>query len=207
MTPYWVHVWHEIHRALVTLAGVLGNLVGVAPSTAVFMAVYEPIKQVIRIAVSQASCKRMCKYFPAAAVLAARHGPMTMVQAVNDKVTSEQKHVLAPLVAGATSGLVASLIRVPTEVVKQRMQSGELNFGELMRCMQFKAEPVCTALPAQVMKSCCSCSNCPKTHRRGVMPFYCADNWSCTTPSFRQSETNVKFIIIPQANFGVPSMR
>lgn len=34
--------------------------------------------------------------------------------------------MLAPLIAGATSGLVASLIRVPTEVVKQRMQSGEL---------------------------------------------------------------------------------
>ena len=54
-----------------------------------------------------------------------------VVQAVSDKVSSEQKHVLAPLVAGATSGLVASLIRVPTEVVKQRMQSGELNICEL----------------------------------------------------------------------------
>lgn len=71
-------------------AGLWGNLVGVAPSTAIFMAVYEPIKQ-----------------------------------AVHNRSSSDKRHILAPLVAGASSGLAASLIRVPTEVVKQRMQSGE----------------------------------------------------------------------------------
>lgn len=72
-------------------AGVLGNLAGVAPSTAVFMAAYEPIKQAV------------------------------------EKRVPEDKQFLGPLVAGAGSGLVASLIRVPTEVVKQRMQSGEFS--------------------------------------------------------------------------------
>lgn len=32
---------------------------------------------------------------------------------------------LGPLIAGATAGVAASVVRVPTEVVKQRMQSGE----------------------------------------------------------------------------------
>ena len=36
---------------------------------------------------------------------------------------------LAPLGAGAAAGLAASFIRVPTEVVKQRLQSGQLHYG------------------------------------------------------------------------------
>jgi solute carrier family 25 (mitochondrial S-adenosylmethionine transporter), member 26 len=35
------------------------------------------------------------------------------------------KEWLGPLVAGASAGVAASIVRVPTEVVKQRMQSGE----------------------------------------------------------------------------------
>jgi hypothetical protein len=61
-----------------------GNLVGVAPATAIFMAVYEPTK----VALTE-------RYSPQAAFLG----------------------------AGALSGLVASLVRVPTEVIKQRMQA------------------------------------------------------------------------------------
>ena len=60
-----------------------GNLVGVAPATAAFMAVYEPAKK----------------------ALAERCG--------------QQASFLG---AGAIAGVTASLIRVPTEVVKQRMQ-------------------------------------------------------------------------------------
>jgi solute carrier family 25 S-adenosylmethionine transporter 26 len=70
-------------------AGLVGNLLGVAPATAVFMAVYEPIKQEVA------------------------------------KRVPDNRSFLGPLTAGAASGLAASLIRVPTEVVKQRMQSGE----------------------------------------------------------------------------------
>jgi solute carrier family 25 (mitochondrial S-adenosylmethionine transporter), member 26 len=72
----------------VSFAGLVGNLVGVAPATAVFMAVYEPIKQEVA------------------------------------KRVPDNRSFLGPLTAGAASGLAASLIRVPTEVVKQRMQSG-----------------------------------------------------------------------------------
>ena len=44
-------------------------------------------------------------------------------QAVAARVP-EDRSFLGPLVAGMGAGLAASLIRVPTEVVKQRMQSG-----------------------------------------------------------------------------------
>jgi len=70
-------------------AGVWGNLAGVAPSSALFMAVYEPVKQAVY----------------------AR--------------TSEEQHFWGPVIAGAAAGAVASLTRVPTEVVKQRLQTGE----------------------------------------------------------------------------------
>ena len=73
-------------------AGVWGNLVGVAPASAVFMGIYEPVKA-----------------------------------AINSRV-SEERSFLAPLGAGSAAGVVASVIRVPTEVVKQRLQSGQQQF-------------------------------------------------------------------------------
>lgn len=39
--------------------------------------------------------------------------------------TDEQQHWLGPVVAGAAAGAAASLTRVPTEVVKQRLQTRE----------------------------------------------------------------------------------
>lgn len=40
----------------------------------------------------------------------------------------------APLIAGAVAGMVASIVRVPTEVVKQRMQTREfLGAGAAVR--------------------------------------------------------------------------
>ena len=73
-------------------AGVWGNLVGVAPASAVFMGIYEPVKA-----------------------------------AISERV-SEDKSFLAPLGAGSAAGVAASVIRVPTEVVKQRLQSGGVLF-------------------------------------------------------------------------------
>lgn len=73
-------------------AGVWGNLVGVAPASAVFMGIYEPVK----------------------AAIAGR--------------VSDKQSFLAPLGAGSAAGIAASVIRVPTEVVKQRLQSGGLCF-------------------------------------------------------------------------------
>ena len=70
-------------------AGVWGNLAGVAPASAVFMAIYEPVKA-----------------------------------ALHERVP-ENKSFLGPLGAGSAAGLAASVIRVPTEVVKQRLQSGK----------------------------------------------------------------------------------
>ena len=73
-------------------AGVWGNLAGVAPASAVFMAIYEPVKA-----------------------------------ALNERVP-ENRSFLAPLGAGSAAGLAASVIRVPTEVVKQRLQSGKFHY-------------------------------------------------------------------------------
>lgn len=76
-------------------AGVGGNLVGVVPSSALFMAVYEPVKQAIMGRVP------------------------------------EEKSYLGPIGGGAAAGLVSSAIRVPTEVIKQRMQTGMDGMGVL----------------------------------------------------------------------------
>ena len=69
-------------------AGVWGNLVGVAPASAIFMGIYEPVKA-----------------------------------SITERV-SDRNSFLAPLGAGSAAGVAASVIRVPTEVVKQRLQSG-----------------------------------------------------------------------------------
>lgn len=70
-------------------SGVWGNLVGVAPASAVFMAVYEPVKQAVI------------------------------------KSQPSERAFLGPLAAGVAAGIASSVIRVPTEVVKTRMQTGE----------------------------------------------------------------------------------
>jgi len=92
-------------------AGVWGNLAGVAPASAVFMAIYEPVKA-----------------------------------ALNDRVP-ENKSFLAPLGAGSAAGLAASVIRVPTEVVKQRLQSGKLRHHHCLsrRCSRWRCEQVAHA--------------------------------------------------------------
>ena len=39
--------------------------------------------------------------------------------------TEEEQHWLGPVIAGAAAGAAASLTRVPTEVIKQRLQTRE----------------------------------------------------------------------------------
>ena len=73
--------WNNLYR------GLGGNLVGVIPSTAVFFAVYEPMKRVM--------------------------------------ISDADTHLVsANLCAAASGGLASSLIRVPTEVIKTRLQTG-----------------------------------------------------------------------------------
>ena len=69
-------------------AGVWGNLAGVVPASAIFMGVYEPVKQHIA------------------------------------KRVPDNRNYLAALGGGALAGLAASFVRVPTEVIKQRLQTG-----------------------------------------------------------------------------------
>jgi hypothetical protein len=117
-------------------AGVVGNLVGVAPSSAIFMAFYEPVKQAVHQSVSedkqylgpvvagaQPGAGRQ-QLQPAGArrpgVLAAPgHGPLL------SSPRPPPSPPPPPLRAGALAGAAASITRVPTEVVKQRLQTGE----------------------------------------------------------------------------------
>jgi solute carrier family 25 S-adenosylmethionine transporter 26 len=48
---------------------------------------------------------------------------MCPLQAVMARV-GEQQQFLGPLAGGVAAGLASSLVRVPTEVVKTRMQTG-----------------------------------------------------------------------------------
>ncbi|KAL6766704.1 hypothetical protein ACKKBG_A37030 [Auxenochlorella protothecoides x Auxenochlorella symbiontica] len=79
-------------------AGLVGNLVGVAPASAIFMAVYEPVKQRVL------------------------------------KAVDADRAWLAPLAGGVAAGLASSVVRVPTEVVKTRMQTGE--FSNALRALR-----------------------------------------------------------------------
>ncbi|KAI4352769.1 hypothetical protein L6164_006990 [Bauhinia variegata] len=72
-------------------SGLAGNLAGVLPASAIFVGVYEPVKQ-------------------------------TLLKSFPDNLSA-----LAHLTAGAIGGAASSIIRVPTEVVKQRMQTGQFN--------------------------------------------------------------------------------
>ncbi|XP_052190311.1 S-adenosylmethionine carrier 1, chloroplastic/mitochondrial-like [Diospyros lotus] len=69
-------------------SGLIGNLAGVLPASAIFVGVYEPTKQ------------KLLKSLP------------------------ENLSALAHLTAGAVGGAASSIVRVPTEVIKQRIQTG-----------------------------------------------------------------------------------
>ncbi|CAN1842436.1 S-adenosylmethionine carrier 1, chloroplastic/mitochondrial [Linum perenne] len=72
-------------------SGLAGNIAGVLPASALFVGVYEPVKQKLL------------------------------------QVVPENFSAFAHLTAGAIGGLAASFVRVPTEVVKQRMQTGQFS--------------------------------------------------------------------------------
>lgn len=83
-------------------SGLAGNIAGVLPASAIFVGVYEPVKQ------------KLLELFP------------------------ENLSSIAHLTAGAVGGATASLVRIPTEVVKQRMQTGQFRsayeaVGEIAR--------------------------------------------------------------------------
>eukprot|EP00252_Welwitschia_mirabilis_P021909 TRINITY_DN5754_c0_g1_i3.p1 TRINITY_DN5754_c0_g1~~TRINITY_DN5754_c0_g1_i3.p1 ORF type:complete len:317 (-),score=55.35 TRINITY_DN5754_c0_g1_i3:404-1240(-) len=80
-------------------SGLVGNLTGVLPASAIFVGVYEPAK------------RKLLEIFP------------------------EKYNAIAHLLAGTAGGLGASLVRVPTEVVKQRMQTRQ--FGNAPDAVRF----------------------------------------------------------------------
>jgi len=82
-------------------AGVWGNLAGVAPASAIFMGVYEPTKKIVSARAREAASRK------------------------SDGKNIDRYEFLGPLVAGAAAGLASSVVRVPTEVVKQRLQAGQ----------------------------------------------------------------------------------
>ena len=109
-----------------------GNLVGVIPASAIFFAVYEPLKRTaegiwaapppsMSVSVSVSVMDSNVSFpFPRLPLSELPHLlPGTSGWA------PEHKTLVGPIVAGAGAGIAASVVRVPTEVVKQRMQIGE----------------------------------------------------------------------------------
>ncbi len=80
-------------------SGILGNLAGVVPASAIFMGVYEPVKTAV------------------------------------ERRVPENRQFLGSLSGGVTAGLAASFVRVPTEVIKQRMQTGACIHAAHVLCM------------------------------------------------------------------------
>ncbi|KAJ8760653.1 hypothetical protein K2173_015320 [Erythroxylum novogranatense] len=72
-------------------SGLAGNLIGILPASAIYVGIYEPIKQ-------------------------------KLLRAIPENLSA-----FAHLTAGAIGGAASSLVRVPTEVVKQRMQTGQFH--------------------------------------------------------------------------------
>ncbi|CAB4265918.1 unnamed protein product [Prunus armeniaca] len=84
-------------------SGLAGNLAGVLPASAIFVGVYEPTKQKLLKALPEnlsalAHCHKLHRY-------------------ANTFI----------LTAGAIAGAASSVVRVPTEVVKQRMQTAQFS--------------------------------------------------------------------------------
>ncbi|KAL6909558.1 hypothetical protein ACP4OV_001839 [Aristida adscensionis] len=85
-------------------SGLAGNLAGVLPASAIFVGVYEPTKRKLLEALPEnLSAVAHFRLIDVGTIL-----QMQMLQT-----------------AGAIGGIAASIVRVPTEVVKQRMQTGQ----------------------------------------------------------------------------------
>ncbi|GAB4848311.1 S-adenosylmethionine carrier 1, chloroplastic/mitochondrial [Ancistrocladus abbreviatus] len=92
-------------------SGLAGNLAGVFPASATFVGVYEPSKQ------------KLLKLFPEnLSAIAHLHSKCGWDSAWDSMFCPNDNQAQS---AGAIGGIAASLIRVPTEVVKQRMQTGQ----------------------------------------------------------------------------------
>jgi solute carrier family 25 S-adenosylmethionine transporter 26 len=91
----------------------VSTAVGVAPSSAIFMAVYEPVKHWVY------------------------------------QNSSSEQHWLGPVLAGAAAGAAASLTRVPTEVIKQRLQTREFA-GAIGAVRSLAATGTKQQIPSQV---------------------------------------------------------
>lgn len=81
--------------------GLGGNLVGVVPACALFFAVYEPAKRALL--------------------------PIPGDGDGEGTAAHHRRTAVAHLAAAASAGLASSLVRVPTEVVKTRMQTGQFS--------------------------------------------------------------------------------
>ncbi|AQK74563.1 S-adenosylmethionine carrier 1 chloroplastic/mitochondrial [Zea mays] len=84
-------------------SGLAGNLTGVLPASAIFVGVYEPTKRKLLETL-----------------------PENLSAVAHFHIFINTDHIVQLLqTAGAIGGIAASLVRVPTEVVKQRMQTGQ----------------------------------------------------------------------------------
>ncbi|CAJ1937957.1 unnamed protein product [Sphenostylis stenocarpa] len=109
-------------------SGLAGNLAGVLPASALFVGVYEPIKQkLLRIfpenlsAFSHLTCVKSMNFGHWSSEASGISLTCIGVDALSILSCFCSWH---PILC-AIGGIAASLIRVPTEVIKQRMQTGQ----------------------------------------------------------------------------------
>ncbi|KAF7820323.1 putative S-adenosylmethionine carrier 2, chloroplastic isoform X1 [Senna tora] len=93
-------------------SGLAGNLVGVLPASAIFVGVYEPTKQKLLASLPEN-------------LSALAH--LSITKALQDYNLQAHGSSFSNAILGAIGGAASSLVRVPTEVVKQRMQTGQFS--------------------------------------------------------------------------------
>ena len=110
-------------------SGLLGNLVGVIPASALFFSVYEPVK--VSLFSNVPSLSLSCAGLPRSVDSRARplRSPSPSLSFLSQEKLLQPSVGIpqwcAQFAAAATAAVSASFIRVPTEVVKSRMQVGQ----------------------------------------------------------------------------------
>nr|CAD1843791.1 unnamed protein product [Ananas comosus var. bracteatus] len=92
-------------------SGLAGNIAGVLPASAVFVGIYEPTKQ------------KLLEIFPEKFSAVAHLKGFVYMLSYSCRILIYGSNIDCRAIGGAA----ASLIRVPTEVVKQRMQTGQFS--------------------------------------------------------------------------------
>lgn len=110
-------------------SGLAGNIAGVIPASALFFGSYEPIKKRLNRFVPLLGC--MCQCFCMQLCTDDVRYVCMCGLAIDYSIVPEGSSSAAQLGAAAAAGTIASLVRVPTEVIKTRLQTRQFK-GPIM---------------------------------------------------------------------------